>query len=106
MTNTILSRSDRHSAMTGIDPRPNVIHTGRNGDDVAFLVGKKYAKVIAKSDTGYQMNCPYPISSSAALRYSRAYSEIEVDITSGFTLSYLKDLNLQANRDESQDDML
>jgi hypothetical protein len=106
MTNTILARSDRHSAMTDIDPRPNVIHTGRNGNDVAFLVSKKYAKVIAKSVAGYQMNRPYPISSSAALRYPRTYSEVQADVSTLFKLSYLKYLNLKANRYESQEDVL
>jgi hypothetical protein len=90
--------------MTGIDPRPNVIHTGRNGDDVVCFSKQEICQSNRKIDHGVS-DRPYPISNSAVLRCPRSYrGGIKVSI--GFTLSYLKDLNLQANRYESQEDIL
>jgi hypothetical protein len=102
MTNTIFAMSNRHSTMTGIYSRPNVVRTGRSGDDFAFLkqeICQSKRKISHRvSDESHPAHFEQHGAALPQVILGRRYTQA-VDL-----LWVLYDLQLQANRWESQED--
>jgi hypothetical protein len=89
MTNTIFAMSNRHSTMTGIYSRPNVVRTGRSGDDFTFLEQEICQSKRKISHRVSDDIAPSPFRATRGCVTS-GHTREEVYASGGFTLSSLR----------------